>query len=245
MKFCNINFNIKNKNDLYKINNNEKIKFLIPTNAVLIVFANKSKRLFDIISKNYPTLDGAVPLIIAKICYFYKKLDMKKLSGSDIVYDFCEYAKKNNLKIFFLGGNLESNQAATKVIKEKYGISIEGFSPDFENYPFTGNFNKSCLEKINNFKPDILFVGFGAPKQEYWIDDHLENLSSFGVKYVIASGGTFDFVSKKIKRAPKLIQNIGLEGLYRFYQEPNKERLKRLIVSCLFFKYIRHKPEFL
>ena len=119
---------------------------------------------------------------------------------------------------------------------------IDGYSPEFETYPFSEQFNKVCLEKISDFKPDILFVGFGAPKQEYWIDDNMEFLARAGVKYTIGSGGTFDFVSQKIKRAPVFIQKIGLEGIYRLFQEPSKMRLKRLIDSCKFFKYIWSPP---
>ena len=172
------------------------------------------------------------------------KFDFEKLAGSDIVYDFCEFAKTHNYKIFFLGGKEESNQIAVKIIRAQYGIMITGYSPDFEEYPFSDKFNKTCLEEITAFKPDILFVGFGAPKQEYWIDDHIELLSEIGVKYAIGCGGTFDFVSQKIKRAPVFIQKIGLEGVYRFFQEPSKMRWKRLIDSCRFFKYIWRKPDF-
>ena len=172
------------------------------------------------------------------------KSEFIKLSGSDMVYDFCKFAKANNYKVFFLGGKEESNQIAVNVIKETYKIMIDGYSPDFEDYPFTDRFNELCLEKIINFKPDILFVGFGAPKQEYWLDDHKEFLSELGVKYAIGCGGTFDFVSQKIKRAPVFVQKAGLEGVWRFFQEPNKIRFRRLIYSFSFLRYIWRKPKF-
>jgi len=172
------------------------------------------------------------------------KFNYEKLAGSDMIYDFCEFAKKHNYKIFFLGGKIANNKIAVEKIREQYDITIIGYSPDFEDYPFSDKFNSSCLEKIVAFKPDILFVGFGAPKQEYWIDDHIALLSEIGVKYAIGCGGTFDFVSQKIKRAPVFIQKIGLEGVYRLFQEPSKMRWKRLVDSCKFFKYIWHKPDF-
>ncbi|MDR0443426.1 MAG: WecB/TagA/CpsF family glycosyltransferase [Treponema sp.] len=243
MLFCNINFNQKNKSDLLGYCENEKTKVIIPVNAALIVGANFRERFFDILNNNYVTFDGQIPYFVA--CLFNGKYQKYiKLAGSDIVYDFSEFAAKKHYKMFFLGGKKESNQTAVNVIKEKYNISIEGYSPDFEDYPFSEKFNIICLEKINIFKPDILFVGFGAPKQEYWIDDNIEFLSENGVKYAIGCGGTFDFVSQKIKRAPVFFQKIGLEGLYRLYQEPSKMRWNRLIDSCRFFKYIWHKPEF-
>jgi N-acetylglucosaminyldiphosphoundecaprenol N-acetyl-beta-D-mannosaminyltransferase len=173
-----------------------------------------------------------------------KKFDFEKLSGSDIVYDFCEFARQHNYRVFFLGGKKESNKIAVRTIKEEHHIAIAGYSPNFEEYPFSEQFNTLCLDAITQFRPDILFVGFGAPKQEYWADDNISILSETGVKYIIGCGGTFDFISNTIKRAPVFIQKIGLEGLYRFFQEPNKIRYKRLIDSFKFFKYIRHKPDF-
>jgi N-acetylglucosaminyldiphosphoundecaprenol N-acetyl-beta-D-mannosaminyltransferase len=172
------------------------------------------------------------------------KFNFEKLAGSDIIYNFCEFAEQNNLKMFLLGGKKESNKIAVHIIQKRYKIEIDGYSPSFEEYPFSVHFNNSCLAAISQFKPKILFVAFGAPKQEYWIDDNKTVLSEIGVQYAIGCGGTFDFVSGNIKRAPIFLQRIGLEGVYRFFQEPSRFRYKRLIDSFKFFKYIWHKPEF-
>jgi N-acetylglucosaminyldiphosphoundecaprenol N-acetyl-beta-D-mannosaminyltransferase len=254
MLFCNINFNQKNKNELFDRCPDNKTKFIITANAAFIVEANNSKRFFDILNNNYITFDGNVPYIVAKILtklrllhkgkYIMTKFDFEKLSGSDIIYDFCKFARKNNFKMFLLGGKEETNKITVYVLQEKYKIAITGYSPFFEEYPFSDNFTKSCIDKIRLFKPEILFVGFGTPKQEYWLDDNKAILSEIGVQYAVGCGGTFDFVSNKIKRAPVFIQKIGLEIVYRFFQEPNRLRYKRLIDSLKFFKYIWHKPDF-
>ena len=172
------------------------------------------------------------------------QFDFEKLSGADIVYDFCKLAKTHKYKIFFLGGKNENNAIAVKIIREKYDVAIDGYSPAFEDYPFSVHFNNSCLEKIAAFEPDILFVGFGSPKQEYWIDENISFLSKIGVKYAVGCGGTFDFISQKIKRASIFIQKMGMEGLYRLFREPSKMRWKRLFESFIFFKYIWRKPDF-
>jgi N-acetylglucosaminyldiphosphoundecaprenol N-acetyl-beta-D-mannosaminyltransferase len=218
-------------------------KIIFTANAAIISEANTSKRLYDILNNNYVTFDGQIPYIIAKVLKGKNKR-YEKLSGSDIIYDFCEFVKMQNYKMFFLGGKIENNKISVDIIEKKYNIVVNGYSPDFENYPFSNNFNNSCLKKINDFKPDVLFVGFGTPKENYWVDDYKMFLSEIGVKYVICCGGTFDFVSKKIKRAPIFIQKLGLEGLYRLFQEPNKIRYNRLVDSFKFFKYIWHKPDF-
>lgn len=243
MIFCNINFNIRNKSDLFE-RESGSTKCIITANAQLIYFANTIERFLSFMNNNYVTFDGTVPLREArrKNKEFY---EYDKLSGSDIVYDFCQYSKENNLKVFFLGGKEESNKEAVNIIKHKYGIQIEGFSPHFENYPFSDQFQEECASHLSVFKPDILFIGFGSPKQEFFIEDKVEFFNSIGIKYVIGSGGTFEFVSGKIHRAPKFIQKMGLEGLYRFLKEPNLMRIKRIFQSFKFYKYINNDPDFI
>lgn len=241
MRFCNIEFNILHKKDLFIRSDNET-KCIATVNAQFIVLANTDKRYMDYINSHYATFDGEIPLKEAKKhCPQFK--DAEKLPGSEIVYDFCQYAKDNSLRMFFLGGYEDSNKAAVKVIKERYGIEIDGYSPPYEKYPFSKSFIENCMSRIIEFRPDIIFVGFGAPKQEWFIEDQLNKLNEIGVKYIIGSGGTFEFVSGKINRAPAWVSKIGLESIYRLLQELNIVRLKRILYSFRFFKYIKHKPD--
>lgn len=241
MFFCNIDFNIFNKSALFQRMDSET-KCITTVNAQIIVLANTDKRYMDYINSNYVTFDGEIPLKEAR--KFSKEFyTAEKLPGSEIVYDFCEYAKKNNLKVFFLGGYENSNKLAVEKIHKDYGIEIEGFSPKYETYPFSKKFVDSCLKRIEAYRPDIIFVGFGAPKQEYFIEDNIQFFKKIGVKYLIGSGGTFEFVSGRIKRAPVWISKIGLESFYRFFKEISFVRLKRIIYSFRFFKYIKHTPD--
>lgn len=241
MEFCNINFNIHNKEQLFERTENET-KCIATVNAQFIVLANTNKRYMDYINNNYSTFDGEVPLKAARRKNPSFNMS-EKLPGSEIVYDFANYAKENNLKMFFLGGKQDSNSEAVLKIRNDYGIQIDGFSPEFENYPFSTKFTEQCITKISEYKPDIIFVGFGAPKQEYFIEDNIEIFKKLGVKFLIGSGGTFEFVSGKISRAPKWIQKCGLEGFYRLFQEFNLMRIKRILYSLKFYKYINNKPK--
>jgi UDP-N-acetyl-D-mannosaminuronic acid transferase (WecB/TagA/CpsF family) len=67
MLFCSINFNQKNKNDLFEYASGDKLKLIITANAAFIVEANNSKRFFDILNNNYVTFDGTVPYLVAKV----------------------------------------------------------------------------------------------------------------------------------------------------------------------------------
>lgn len=242
MKFCNLEFNILHKEQLFERKPNET-KCIATVNAQFIVLANTNKRYMNYINSNYATFDGTVPFKKAlKLNPELKGAEI--LRGSEIVYDFAKYAKEHNLRTFYLGGYEDSNKAAVEKMKNDYGIQIEGFSPAYEPYPVSENFTEACFKPIEAFKPDILFVGFGAPKQEYFVEDNIERLNKIGVKYVVGSGGTFEFVSGKIKRAPAWISKVGLEGVYRLFQEFGKARIQRLMYSFQFYKYVKRQPDF-
>lgn len=243
MEYCNLNINLTNKKELFEIDKN-KPKCIVTLNAQIICLANTNKELYDFVNSNYATIDGEIPLKCAKLFKRKQFKHVEKLSGSEIIYDFCKFAKKNNMKLFFLGGMEESNKQAVINVRKDYGIMVDGFSPKYENYPFSNEFVESCFKAMEKFKPDIVFVGFGAPKQEFFMRDNIDRLKKCGVKFAVGSGGTVDFVSGKLKRAPKFIVKIGFEGVYRLFQEFNKARLKRLTKSFGFFKYIWKKPKF-
>lgn len=214
----------------------KKFKHIITVNSQIAVLANENERLKKIINNGVATIDGQVPLILAKL--INKKIDIQKISGSDFIYDACDFAKKNNSKMFLLGGSQISNKLSVQKIKDKYGISVDGFSPDHLPYPFPQKLNTIILDRIRQIKPEFLFVGFGCPKQEYWIDDNKDELVKIGVRWAVGCGGTFEFVSGNIRRSPKWVQRLCLESLYRFLQEPKIFRVRRIFYSMKIFKYI-------
>ncbi len=235
IKFANVEFRGLKKEDL--LEDIGQIKFIATMNAELIVRANEDERFRKIIKNCICTFDGQIPYILAK--FLNQDRCFEKISGSDFIYSAAEHAFRLNKSIYLLGGKRESNFKAVGKLKELYpGLRIDGYSPPFSNYPFVQELEIDINSRLMAFKPDYIFVGFGAGKQEEWINDHLDLLSSCGVKLVIGSGGTFEFVSGIIKRAPRFLQKIGLEGVFRFFVEPKFFRLKRLVLSFKIFKYL-------
>ena len=84
---------------------------------------------------------------------------------------------------------------------------------------FTKQENNKIINMVNKAKPDVLWVSFGCPKQEKWI---LENKNKLNTPIAVGIGAAFDFYSGNVKRAPLIIQKIGLEWLYRITQEPQR-----------------------
>ena len=232
MKLCNINISCLHLQQLF--DKTVPFKQVVTVNAEAIVKAQNDNKLKNIIDNNYSTIDGQIPLWLYRLKY---KESIEKISGSDLIYDICQWAKKEKYKIFLLGGNPKSNTQAIEKLRNTYNITISGFSPQYIPYPFPKQHNTEILNKLKEFSPDILFVAFGMGKQEYWIQDNKNTLISLNCKMAIGCGGTFDFVAGTIKRAPKYIQNIGLEGLWRLIMEPKLFRVKRLLISFKIFYY--------
>ena len=213
---------------------------IVTVNAEMVVMSQRDVRLMDIINHDSTcaTIDGQHVFLLASTL---TKKTIKKISGSDLIYQFAKYCSKANLKMFLLGSTPGANEMAVSSLRNTYGVAIQGYSPAYEPYPFSYDNNVSIIRRIEQAKPDVLFVAFGALKQELWIHSHKEVLERLGVRVAVGCGGSVEFAAGVLKRAPKVIQNLGLEGLWRLLQEPRLFRVKRLITSFgLYYIHFRH-----
>lgn len=213
----------------------EKMTVIVTVNADFIVRAKEEHRLAGIISSDYSTFDGQVPYWLAKVMAKPKQIEFEKISGSDFAYSMLSNAAAHGKRVFFLGAAEQTNVSAREIVRQRYGIEIDGYSPPLEDYPFSADWRAETMERIRSFKPHYLFVALGMPKQEYWIDDHRDVLQALGVEIAIGCGGTLDFISGRIRRAPRWVQSAGLEGVYRLFVERKLFRLKRLLRSFRVF----------
>jgi len=237
--FCGINFKGLTLDDIFE--KQDSLSHVVTVNAEYIVRANEEDRFATILSKGIATFDGQVPYLVARLKNIVKSAPCKidKISGSELIYSICEHAKLDKKKVFLLGGEEESNQRSVSALLSKFsGLNVEGYSPAFEPYPFSIKNKEEIDARLKQSSPDYLLVGFGVGKQDYWIDDNRQKLDEIGVSMVVGVGGTFEMVSGKYKRAPKILQKLCLEGVYRLFNEPKLFRFKRLLTSFRFFRYI-------
>lgn len=213
-----------------------ELKVIATANAQFIVLANEDPRFRRILDGSLTTFDGQVPFLLARL--MSGRRDFEKMSGVDLISAIAEEAGKKSLKLFLLGGKVESNSAAVSELASRYPVSVQGWSPPLQPYPFTSDLNTEILERIGEFRPDILFVAFGAPKQEFWIWEHYPALQAMGIRLAMGVGGAFEMISGRVPRAPKWVQVSGMEGLFRLLVEPEWFRLRRLLLSLKLFKYL-------
>ena len=143
----------------------------------------------------------------------------------------CGLAAKNDLRVFLLGGRPGSADLAADVLRVEYaGLKCSTYCPPL-GFERSASGLRQTAEAIVAAQPDILFVAFGAPKQEYWIYEHGLRLS---VPVCIGVGGSFEIVGGVVPRAPQWTQNIGCEWLYRFSREPRRMWRRYLIGNMEF-----------
>jgi len=132
---------------------------------------------------------------------------------------------------FLLGAKNGIAKLTEQKLKKIYpNLSIVGiFSGDADEKG-----DRIALSIINQAKPDLLFIAYGAPKQEKWIARNLEKLPT--IKLAIGIGGAFDMVSGKIKRAPLWVRKISLEWLWRLAMEPR--RINRIYNATIKFIWL-------
>lgn len=156
------------------------------------------------------------------------------IPGSSFFPKFCEFHKNDNVKIFLLGAKDGVGEIAKQKINKRIGreIIVNTYSP-----PFGFEKNQKELDKIiellKNTKASVVLVGLGNPKQTkliYAIKDRLPNIDLW-----LALGATIDFEAGNIKRAPKILQNLALEWLYRLCKEPRRLYKRYLIEDMPFF----------
>ena len=135
---------------------------------------------------------------------------IERISGVDFMLEICYAAQKNHKSIYLLGGRGETAQKTSEILLRKYpSLIIKDAKEGLKDANSREKENEDRLNKINESKPDILFVAFGHPKQEFWIEDNLPKLSS--VKIAMGGGGSFDYISGTVKHAPRLLRTMRLE----------------------------------
>lgn len=179
--------------------------------------------------------DGAS---IVKACRWIKAKSQPKerIAGWDLFVHEMERVNKENegakKKVMFLG----SSNNVLALIKERAekdypNIEVITFSPPYKPV-FSDEDNRMMIEAINNTKPDLLWIGMTAPKQEKWAYAHWNELNINC--HVGTIGAVFDFYAGTMQRAPMWWQEHSLEWLYRLLKEPKRMWRRYLIGNILF-----------
>lgn len=162
---------------------------------------------------------------------FFKQIKIgERITGVDLTMEIAKIASEGGYSIYFLGGKKGVAEMTAQRLRYLYrNLKIAGTyagSPD----------EVGLIDKILQTKPDILLVAYGAPKQEKFIAElkvQSKELNASSIKISMGVGGTFDFITGHMRRAPKWMRKIGLEWLYRLFKQPS--RIKRIYNAVIYF----------
>lgn len=198
---------------IFKVIEDGGKKFYIVTpNPEILMYALKEPSYQMILNDAEIGIPDGIGLLMASKAL--GKRIIGRITGVDMMEKLCAQASKRTVNIGFLGGRGSVAERTAECLREKY--------PSLRVVYTNSEWDKG---KLNGKHIDILFVAFGFPKQEEWI---AENLQSLPVTCAMGVGGTFDYISGKVPRAPKAIRNAGMEWAFRLVRQP--WRIKRQLV---------------
>ena len=206
---------------------------IVTANAEIIYQASKNDKMRAVINAaQMVTADGS------GVVWASKQLGeplAERVTGIDLVNSICEGSAANGWKLYILGSAPGVADTAAENIRAKYpGCNIIGTHHGY----FDAEQEQNILAELRELKPDVLFVALGAPKQEYWIADHIEAL---GIPVAMGIGGSMDVLSGNVKRAPLWMQKMSLEWLYRFLIQPT--RFKRMLALPKFMLAVKKQAK--
>lgn len=207
-------------------------KYICVSNVHTCVTAYEDEAYKNIQNSAVLALPDGAPLSIVSRKRGYEAA--QRVTGPDLMGVLFQHGNEGNgLRHFFYGGTEETLEQLKKELQLKYpSLQVVGlYSPPFR--PLTKEEDKQVIEMINDAKPDIVWIGLGAPKQERWMYEHQNKIH--GVMLGVGAG--FDYHAGKIKRAPIWMQKMSLEWLARLIQNPKRLWKRYLTTNTKFLWY--------
>lgn len=161
----------------------------------------------------------------------------RRVTGSDIFHRVhASLDRRGNASVFFLGSAPATLQRIrTRMAKDYPAVRVAGtYSPPFRE-EFSEAEIEDMLAAVNRARPDVLWVGMTAPKQEKWIH---RNRARLNVRFIAAIGAVFDFYSGNVKRSSPIFQRMGLEWMPRLIREPLRLWRRNLISNPAFLFHV-------
>jgi N-acetylglucosaminyldiphosphoundecaprenol N-acetyl-beta-D-mannosaminyltransferase len=163
----------------------------------------------------------------------------QRLCGPDLMPRLCDIGRADGLRHYFIGGAAGTPEALAARLAERFpGLAVAGTcSPPFRT--LSEPEEAAQLQAIDESRADVVWVGLGTPKQDLWA---ARNASRLEASLVLTVGAAFDFHSGRLRRAPRWMQRLGLEWLFRLAMEPRR-LAGRYIATNARFAYIVLREE--
>ena len=204
-----------------------------------IMVAQNNRDAFDALSSADVVSPDGTPLVwIGK---WLNKLPATRVCGPDFMPALIEYTANADIRHYFYGGQPGVAETLAQRFQARFpNLQIAGWDcPPFRK--LTSEEEKAAIERINQSKANIVWVGLGAPKQEIWMRDHREQLPGM---ILLGVGAAFDFHAGLIARAPKWMRAVGLEWLHRLASEPRRLWRRYMVLAPAFIWKVAYRRYF-
>ena len=175
--------------------------------------------------------DGVGIILAAKLLGYGRR---HRCTGPALMLEICDRGRELNFRHFFLGGAQGIPEKLAHRLQSRFpGLHVCGtLSPPFRH--LSDDEDNQLVRYINSTKPDILWIGLGAPKQEIWMANHFGRIHA---PVMIGVGAAFDFHSGNLSWAPGWVRRFGIEWAYRLLREPRR-MWRRNLDSPLFLLHV-------
>ncbi len=191
-------------------------------------------------NKKYRTIQNSAAMALpdgAPLSHYSRRMgfrDAERVTGPDLMVELFRLSPQKGYRHFFYGATKQTLETMQDALERDYpGIVIAGmYAPPFR--PLTAAEDAKIIQQINDVAPDFVWVGLGAPKQEEWMYAHRKKLCAVS----IGVGAGFDYLAGNIKRAPRAMQKLCLEWLYRLLQDPKRLWKRYVTTNARFIWYL-------
>jgi N-acetylglucosaminyldiphosphoundecaprenol N-acetyl-beta-D-mannosaminyltransferase len=219
-----------------------EFRHVVTVNAEIFVLAHEVPAYGQLLNRTINVIDGRVVQQLVRVRYLRWRLP-RTAAGSDAIYPIAAHCRSEARGMFLLGASEDVNRKACERLRTLYpGLRIEGFAPPMTGHGGEHAWSEEALARIRRSAPFFLGVCLGSPAEGFWIDRHRSSLAGAGVRVAVGLGGTADFVAGEKPRAPRVMNWLGLEWMFRLLWEPRRRwrrtaRMLRMPWHALFGRW--------
>ena len=204
--------------------------YVCVTDVHTLMDSQDNRALLQVLNNSFLTVPDGRPLVWVGWVQGFRQMD--QVAGPDLILEFCKLSSQRGYTQFFYGGAPGIAERLSEVLRSRYpGLKVVGtYTPPFR--PLNGQEEKEIAEMFARLKPDITWIGLGAPKQEHFMAQYLNR---FDTTLMVGVGAAFDMHTGRIKDAPTWLKPLGLAWVHRLIQEPRR----------LWKRYLKSHPRFI
>lgn len=239
LRYCpilNTNINVTNMQETieYLTENLDELRgnYICVSNVHTTMMSYRDKDYNIVQNSGAMALPDGKPL--SMVCRSRGFYDAERVPGPDLMPRIFQLSENRGYRHFFYGSSEDTLHKLEAELRKQYPwLVIAGmYSPPFRK--LTEEEDKQVIARINEAKPDFVWVALGAPKQEIWMYEHRNKINGI----MIGVGAAFDFCAGTVKRAPGWMQELCMEWLYRLIQDPKRLFTRYLSTNASFIFYV-------